>query len=189
MIDRKNTKYILILITSLLRCEHKIEDPYAIFVIPAGKHDSKWRFESLQSRTLKFVAIFDQSAIYQTDLDENQYDINKLMGFSDCNSFHHENSARFGWRWLDRKLEIHAYAYVGGERITEYIGDVSLDTAYDYQLQITSSNYVFYLHDHNPVRISRNSPCDRGLYYMLFPYFGGDETAPQDISIQVLTKY
>ncbi len=185
----KNLINVIIVFTLLFSCEQKIEDPYEVFVIPAGKHDNGWKLQSLQSRSLNFSAVFDESAIYKTSSEENQHDINKLAGFSDCNSFHHENSARFGWRWLDGKLEIHAYAYVNGERVTEYIGDVSLDEAYDYRLQMTDSDYVFYLQGYDPVRITRNSPCDRGFYYMLFPYFGGDETAPQDIVIRILTKF
>ncbi|MEQ9006908.1 MAG: hypothetical protein RLP12_03425, partial [Ekhidna sp.] len=153
------------------------------------KHANTWKMQSLQSKTLSFSAIFDHTAIYEAGTTENQHDIHKLMGFSDCNSTHHDNSARFGWRWLEGKLEIHAYVYVGGERITEYIGDVELNQPSDYQLQITDDHYVFYLQGYDPVRIKREAPCNKGLYYMLYPYFGGDEVAPHDILIQILTKY
>ena len=180
---------IIIIITALFSCEPAMEDPYENFIIPAGKHDNGWKMQSLQSKILDFSVIFDQSAIYETITKENQHDINKLMGFSDCNSMHHENSARFGWRWLNGKLEIHAYAYVNGERITTYIGDVTLNEPTGYQLQITADHYVFYLQGYEPVRIKRGASCNKGLYYMLFPYFGGDEVAPHDILIQILTKY
>lgn len=180
---------IIPVLAMLFSCEPALEDPYENFIIPAGKHANIWKLQSLQSKTLSFSAIFDQSAIYEATTVENQHDIHKLMGFSDCNSTHHENSARFGWRWLDSKLEIHAYIYVDGERITQYIGDVELNEPVDYQLQITNDHYVFYLQGHNPVRMTRKAPCSKGLYYMLFPYFGGDEVAPHDILIQILTKY
>lgn len=184
------TRILLILLLAVLfSCEPALEDPYENFIIPAGKHDNGWKMQSLQSKTLSFSAIFDQSAIYETKTVENQHDINKLMGFSDCNSNHHQNSARFGWRWLDGQLEIHAYAYVSGERITKLIGTVDLDQAVDYHIQLTNDHYVFYLQGYDPVRIKREAPCTIGLYYMLFPYFGGDETAPHDIHIQILTKY
>ncbi len=189
----KNTAMIrlllILLIAALFSCEPALEDPYENFIIPAGKHDNGWKMQSLQSKTLSFSAIFDQTAIYETQITENQHDINKLMGFSDCNSNHHENSARFGWRWLEDQLEIHAYAYVNGERKTKLIGAVELDKAYDYQLQLTNDHYVFYLEGYDPVSIERKAPCTRGLYYMLHPYFGGDEKAPHDILIQILTKY
>lgn len=179
----------LSILLMLFACEPALEDPYENFIIPEGKHDNGWKMQSQQSKRLNFSAIFDQTAIYRTTTSENQHDINKLMGFSDCNSMHHENSARFGWRWLDGKLEIHAYAYVNGERISQYIGNVALNEPTDYQLQITDEYYVFYLQGYDPVRIARETPCTKGLYYMLFPYFGGDEVAPHDILIQILTKY
>ena len=47
---------------------------------------------------IKFAAKFNSSAIYDLGND-NQDDVNKLFGFSDCYSAHHSNSARFGWRW------------------------------------------------------------------------------------------
>jgi hypothetical protein len=179
----------ILVLAMFFSCEPALEDPFENFIIPAGKHADIWKLQSLQSKTLSFSAIFDQSAIYEAAMAENQHDIHKLLGFSDCNSTHHDNSARFGWRWLDGKLEIHAYVYVNGERITQYIGDVELNQPVDYQLQITEDQYVFYLQGHSPVRMTRKAPCSKGLYYMLFPYFGGDEVAPHDILIQILTKY
>ncbi|MEP1114877.1 hypothetical protein [Ekhidna sp.] len=177
------------LVLILISCEQAMEEPYETFFIPSGKHDNGMKIQSLQTKTLKFSAIFNETAIYETQTLENQEDINKLMGFSDCNSHHHKNSARFGWRWLNNQLEIHAYAYANGERITEYIGSVKLNEPYDYQIQLTNDAYVFYLEGLDPVRITRKSPCTRGLYYMLFPYFGGNEVAPHDMTIQILTKY
>src|SRR5690348_438301 len=56
-------------------------------------------FKEIELNEMKFIVKFDSSAIYQTQLAENQYDINKLYGFSDNNSDHHQYSARFGWRW------------------------------------------------------------------------------------------
>ena len=55
----------------------------------------------------KFVVKFDSTSIYNTLIPSNQYDINKLYGFSDNDSVHHLYSARFGWRWSDqaRKLK------------------------------------------------------------------------------------
>lgn len=180
---------IAILIFSMSSCESEFKEPYENFILPEGKHSSKIKTQSLQSAFLKFDAIFDQSAIYQTKTKENQHDINKLLGFSGCNSFHHVNSARFGWRWLKGNLEIHAYSYVNGERITKYIGTVNLDSSYSYQINMTSNSYIFYLEGFDPVEIERGNHCERGLYYMLFPYFGGDEVAPHDIIIQVKINY
>ena len=184
----KRLPFILI-IPVLFHCEPAIETPFENFIIPKGKHDQGLKLQSQQSDVLNFTAIFDHTAIYETRNEENQFDINKLMGFSDCNSFHHDHSARFGWRWLEGKLEIHAYAYVNGERITKLIGDIELNKAYNYRLKLNDDAYVFYLSGFDTVSIERQPPCQRGLYYVLYPYFGGDEKAPHDILIQVRTNY
>ncbi len=63
-------------------------------------------FSSVQYTELKFVVKFDSSAIYSTIDPSNQYDINKLYGFSDNNAEHQKFSARFGWQWSDKALHI-----------------------------------------------------------------------------------
>ncbi|MEM9337771.1 MAG: hypothetical protein AAGA66_03525 [Bacteroidota bacterium] len=179
----------LILMVMLTACEKALVEPYENFILPAGKHSGSFPFQSLQSTSLKFKAVFNESAIYQTGLKENQHDINKLMGFSDCNAHHHENSARFGWRWLDGQLEIHAYTYTNGERNTEFVGNVELDRAYEYHIELNENSYDFYLQDVGTITMRRSKFCSTGLYYMLYPYFGGNEKAPHDITIQVRMVY
>jgi len=180
---------ILLTIGMLSSCEEAYVEPYETFVIPAGKHNKGFKVESLQAETLAFTAIFDESARYDTNDPVNQHDINKLMGFSDCNAHHHANSARFGWRWLDENLEIHAYVYNNGERQTEKIGTIEIGQPAEFQLTLLSNNYLFTVNGYKPVEIDRNSKCEIGLYYMLYPYFGGDEVAPHDISIQIKRNY
>ncbi|MEO9967842.1 MAG: hypothetical protein ABJF11_18765 [Reichenbachiella sp.] len=174
----------------LISCEPEWEEPYKVYKISQGTHTPLIpKVSSMQSETLMFNAIFDESAIYQNITEENQQDINKLMGFSDCNSMHHDNSARFGWRWFKDRLEIHAYCYVNGERVTAYIGTAEINEKVDYLLNVSDSQYSFQIGNEAPVIITRGDVCNIGVYYMLYPYFGGDETAPHDISIQIRTIY
>lgn len=174
----------------LSACESVFEEPFETFIIPSGKHSSnKLTIQSLQTTRLRFEALFDSTAIYETQIPENQYDINKLMGFSECNDQHHTNSARFGWRWLEGALEIHTYVYNEGVRTSELIGVVQLEQSYTYILEFREADYVFTVDDMDPVVVPRTSTCDRGVYYMLFPYFGGDEVAPHDIRIKVKFIY
>lgn len=174
----------------LISCEPEWEEPYKVYKISRGTHAPLIpKISSMQSETLMFNAIFDESAKYQNKLEENQQDINKLMGFSDCNSKHHNNSARFGWRWFEDQLEIHAYCYVNGDRIVQYIGTVELNEKADYLLHVSDTQYTFRIKDEAPVIIDRGDVCNIGVYYMLYPYFGGDEVAPQDINIQIRTMY
>lgn len=161
------------------------------YLIPNGQHESKVqggfaadKIRTLKSTTLSFTARFDESARYDLGND-NQYDINKLIGFSDCNSLHHENSIRFGWRYSIEKnnIEIFAYAYSNAVMNFHYMGDVAIDETAYYQIQITDHAFVLQLNGEVSLEIERTANCDKGLYYMLFPYFGGDEVAPHDVSI------
>ncbi len=172
----------------LLSCEPVIEMPFEIYTIPKGKHYSTYKTEFLQADYLAFDAQFDESAQYISSTEENQWDTNKLFGFADCNSHHHDNSVRFGWRWIDDRIEILAYCYVNGERIIEQIGITHPGEVNQYRIELTDTEYRLTM-DSNSVSIPRTKPCDRGAYYLLFPYFGGDETAPHDISILIRREY
>lgn len=180
----KNLFYFLIL-AFLVSCEPEWVDPYETFVIEKGSHGNFGRIQSLVSDETHFRAIFNETAIYTSGTAENQHDANKLLGFSDCNSHHHQHSARFGWRWLNDQLEIVAYCYNSGKRIIEYVGAVELNEMNDYYITLTENSYEFRLNNGPVVSIPRIKPCDRGFYYMLWPYFGGDEVAPHNIEIKV----
>ncbi|MDX5422996.1 MAG: hypothetical protein LPK14_12135, partial [Hymenobacteraceae bacterium] len=113
----------------------------------------------------------------------NQADINKLYGLSDCSTDHHTNSARFGWRWYENRLEIHAYTYLNTVRRSALIGTVALGAPATYELQLKDGEYLFIL---NGKRLALPRACTgKGEGYQLYPYFGGDETAPHDISIVI----
>lgn len=142
------------------------------FVIKEGNHNSVRLFAP--AHDLDFSAKFDHSAVYDPDPEG---DLNKLLGFS-CGD-HHDNSARFGWRWND-SLEIHAYMYFSGQRYTEYITSIDFEW-HDYELRTNDTAYVFVIDT-----ITRYYNFDKsGVGYMLFPYFGGDDPAPHDVTIMV----
>jgi len=185
------TNVTAVLAVALLHtsCEEEA-DMFQLFITKKGEHYSTPRMaQSLQTSKLSFDAIFDCTAIYQFDDMEGYDSKNKLLGFSDCNSLHHENSARFVWQWFNNQLEIHAYCYVDGNRVEEFIGVVHIDQMNHYELSIQGEHYVFRLNNQNPVIIKRGTTCNRGLYYMLWPYFGGSLPAPHDISIRLRIGY
>ena len=154
------------------------------YVIEEGEHSSTTRVSLHSGSEMVLEALFDASAIYETVDPSNQADINKLMGFSDCSSHHHSNSARFGWRWYDDELQIHAYTYADGTRSHELLGTAELDAVEDYRIEIDANRYLFTF-DGATTEMDRG--CSGGSIgsYQLFPYFGGDETAPHDITILV----
>ncbi len=153
------------------------------YVIREGEHHATLTYESIELENMKFKALFDSTAIYQTTDPVNQVDINKLYGLSDCNSYHHTNSARFGWRWYEGKLEIWAYCYENGEQTSAFVDTVSLNQFYDYKISFEKNKYIFQLNDK---AIEMPRVCeDKARGYKLFPYFGGDEAAPKNISIWI----
>lgn len=180
---------IIILLPSsiLFSCEEVVDNITEEYTVKEGKHYSTYAVEMLQSDVLTFNAYFDETAEYNLE-SVDQWDTNKLFGFADCNSHHHEHSARFGWRWLDGKIDIIAYCYVSGERVIEKIGETAPNTKNYYQIKLTDDAYEFTFDDET-VSIQRNKPCDRGVYYLLFPYFGGNNPAPHDINIFIERIY
>lgn len=182
-------KLIIVAITILLiSCEEKW-DLFRTFIIPQGKHYSTPRImEALQSETLSFVAVFDESAIYDLHDPYLQSNKNKLYGFADCNSQHQENSARFAWQWFNDHLEIWAYCYVNGERIEKFISIVDINTENEYKIQLTKTSYIFTLNDVTEI-VERGNVCNTGVYYKLWPYFGGSVPAPHKVSIKIKDLY
>jgi hypothetical protein len=170
-------------------CEDCVE-PSRTFIIRKGDHFSSTRVsESLQSDVLEFDAMFDSTAIYDLGDDALQSSKNKLLGFSDCNSLHHENSARFAWQWLNNRLEIYAYTYVNATRQEAFIGVVKIGQFNRYVLSVQKDYYQFQLNNGNPVNMPRGHVCNQGIYYKLWPYFGGSVPAPHDVHIVIKDTY
>ncbi|MBB6610308.1 hypothetical protein H7F15_04590 [Pontibacter sp. Tf4] len=154
-----------------------------VYTIKKGEHSSASPFVLRTASSLKFEATFDASAIYQTTDKANQGDINKLYGLADCRTEHHSNSARFGWRWYNNRLEIHAYSYLNKTRQSELVGVVELNKAYIYEIVLQDNKYIFRLNNAT-IELPRHctGPAEG---YQLYPYFGGDEVAPHDITIAI----
>lgn len=171
----------------LFSCKRDESDPFVTYIIKKGNHYTEDRSVGiLNSKSLHFKANLDSSCVYTTKNPTNQYDINKLFGFSDCNSVHHENSARFGWNWQNNKLNIFAYCYTNGNVKNQFITSIDLNKEYDYRISTDGNKYVFTLDDKT---IIMDRGCSdnfsKNTRLKLYPYFGGDETAPHDIKILI----
>ena len=155
------------------------------YTIKKGNHRASGIHSGLfVSSELSIKAKFDNSAIYTSKVPANQWAINKLFGFSDCYSHHHTNSARFGWRYLNSKLELIAYNYVKKQRWEEKIGDLKIGEWQDMKIKMDGSNYIFSFAG-KTLKMPRGCSGKRANGYTLFPYFGGEETAPHDIKIEI----
>jgi len=189
-------KLLILLVLVFSACSEMYVVPEDHYLIKAGKHESQLsngmsidKLSALKTNRLMFTARFDESARY--DLGNNDhFDINKLLGFSEANQHHHKNSVRFGWRYNlnSEKVEIFSYVYKDSELEYDLITDVSLNVTLEYQINLFDNSYEFVVDGITKV-VERNAEQKVGVYYKLYPYFGGDEPAPHDISIFIKEGY
>ncbi|MDF2456569.1 MAG: hypothetical protein K0R51_2562 [Cytophagaceae bacterium] len=182
----------LLLTGIFFSCSKKTDDPNPStfngtkYTIVSGAHESTQQLVFKTTNELRFKAKFDSSAIYTTSDPLNQDDTNKLYGLSDCGSVNHQtNSARFGWRWFNNQLEIMSYCYIDGLRPEPVrVATVALNTVNSYSIAFKSDKYIFTVNDSSKVEVYKN--CNyNSIRNKLYPYFGGDETAPHEIRIWI----
>lgn len=157
---------------------------YTNFTIREGQHYCDQNsVKSVRTSEMRFMVKFDNSAIYQTVVPENQYDINKLWGFSEGINNQY-NSARIGWSWNNDALRLYAYVYASGVRHYQEITSVAIGSDISCSIKLAGNTYLFTV---NSVSISlpRGSSTSQASGYQQYPYFGGDETAPHLISIMI----
>ncbi|MFC4604171.1 hypothetical protein [Rhodococcus kronopolitis] len=133
---------------------------------------------------------------------EDQFDWNKLPGFSDCGDIDlARNGAMFGWRWrtdtTPRVLELVPYANADG--VHQYPQNALATLSHDdlaaleslrYTIEIDGPVYRFAIDGtirdravHESATLPRSCPthpADAGRWYSGF-YFGGTSTAPSQI--------
>lgn len=154
------------------------------YLLPKDQHASpESSYKLVQKESMQFVARFDSSCIYATFDPKNSGDINKLYGFSDCGSFHHENSARVGWAWNGRSIDLYAYCYADSVRSSRLLGAVNIGDTVTLGITPKANEYIFEMNGKVVTALKRGCNATGIHGYQLFPYFGGDETAPHDMHI------
>lgn len=155
------------------------------YVIEFGGHFcNDNNFVSTSLNAINFMVKFDSSAIYNTTDPSNQDDINKLYGFSDNNAQHHQYSARIGWRWSNNALRLFGYTYNEGIVDSKELAPVDIGKENLCSIKITSQHYIFSINGMTD-SLRRKSTTAKAEGYKLYPYFGGDETAPHKITILI----
>jgi hypothetical protein len=160
--------------------------------IKKGRHRTNRPKLGLHWKKNKIVyeVVFNFDCRYETEDKKNQLDINKLFGLSF--GLHHKNSARFGWRDNgEGKIDILAYVYRNGKRVTEsegiYIETVEVGRTYTMDITVTNDVYMFTIIKGS--KLVGATIVDHGdllpIGYYLNPYFGGDEKAPHDMVIEL----
>jgi hypothetical protein len=161
------------------------------YKIKKGKfYSSGLHLDIVLKNKISFEVSFDASCLESIPLPDN-YDINKVYGFSDSYS-HHKYSARVGWRCVDiteGKIELVTYCYVNGIRIPEFTlckvlpGQIAKIT-----IENTPYSYNFTC-DNGDILTSNKVVKDKAhrwfLKYKLYPYHGGTYPAPHDMKIMI----
>lgn len=157
---------------------------FSTFTIQKGAHYCDQNIiKSVSTAEMKFIVRFDNSAIYQTDDPENQYDINKLWGFSE-DTDNHYNSARIGWSWNNEVLRLYGYAYANGILYYQEITPVAIGTDIMCSVKPESTRYFFTVNGVS-VSLPRGPSTPQASGFQQYPFFGGDEVAPQLITILI----
>ena len=161
------------------------------FTIGSGHHKSNHDFIARPhlgkhvDRQLNFRVSFATDAAYTSSNASNQSDWNKLMGLTTDRI--HKNSIRLGWRWSPgkQKVELGFYGYLDSQRVMVYLTDVAPGASIDCELRMTNAGLS--VRAGNAVYTQAGS-LGVGLpttWVLHSAYFGGDETAPHDIHVNV----
>lgn len=157
---------------------------YSTFKIQQGAHYcDQNNIKPVRISEMKFIVKFDSSAIYQTVDPENQYDINKLWGFSE-DTDNHYNSARIGWSWNNDAMRLYGYVYANGILNYQEITPVSIGSEITCSIKLAGNTYLFTVNGMG-ISLPRGPSTSEALGYQQYPYFGGDEAAPHLITILI----
>jgi hypothetical protein len=162
------------------------KDGFTEYVIEAGaNYTTANGYKPISNRKeMHFLALLDSNCIYTSANPANQGDINKLYGFSDCNSTHQESSARVGWNWNGHAFDLYAYCYVNSNRQSKLLGSVQPMQQLDLSIRITENKYIFLINGKEGT-MDRECSTESIEGYQLYPYFGGDEPAPHRMTVYI----
>ena len=180
-------KIKLLIFIFLISCSKEIDDlGFRVYTIPAGEHSSGSFINHPVNSRIKFDFMLDESAIYQTEIPENQHDVNKIYGISDFGVKHQKYSIRLGWRYLNEQLELCWLRHEEGRHTSATIKTIEPNEIYSVVIDIKTFYYIVIV-DNDTTLVRRRPEGNWGLIrrYYLYPYFGGNEYAPHDIKIKI----
>jgi len=166
------------------------------YVIHKGKHRA-WPLSFglyWNKKHIERDVVFDQTCKYDLPGVYDDGDINKLFGIGYFPG-HHTDSARFGWVYNNSsgKIDLYAYCYVNGERIFKFLCDVRLHQRVRCMIDVIGDVYSLTVIDaFNSYFIYGGLDIKHDHYkklgYKLSCYFGGNNTAPHTINIEIKKK-
>ncbi len=163
--------------------------------IEAGAHEPALKRKAgmlISPREISATVKFDSTCMYDvTQVDE--WDYNKLFGFGFMGADeqhwgqapHQVDGARIAWRWNARKkqIDLGAYAYVEGKRITYDLGGMKINEERRLTIKIDYNSRVYKILDAPDIPFTHK----KTVGYRNGLYFGGNQPAPQ--KIRVMIKY
>ena len=177
----------LLILLLLVSCSKEVDDlGFRVYTIPAGEHSSGSFLNHPDNSRISFQIILDESAYYETEIPENQHDVNKIYGMSDFGLRHQKYSIRLGWRYLKNELQLCWLRHEEGRHSSATIRTIEPGVIYDATIDIKTFYYVIVI-DNDTTLVRRRPEGNWGLIrrYYLYPYFGGNEYAPHDITIKI----
>ena len=161
----------------------------ATYTIKAGNHYSGFHFGLTFANHVGFTCTFDESCLYHLG-NTDDYDINKLYGFSTTYNHHHQ-SARIGWRSLDgKRIEVLTYSYKDSVRDTNdcVLGVVLPGQSFHCTITDTEQTYEYTVTLDGATTTASNpkSPDKVWFKYLLYPFFGGNEPAPHTMKMTLI---
>ena len=178
-------KFLILLF--LVSCTKEIDDlGFRVYTIPAGEHSSGSFINHPNDSKISFQFILDESAYYETEIPENQDDVNKIYGFSDFGVRHQKYSIRLGWKYMDNELQLCWLRHEQGVHSSAKIRAIEPDVIYNATIDIKTFYYVIVI-DNDTTLVRRRPEGNWGLIRRnyLYPYFDGNEYAPHDITIKI----
>jgi hypothetical protein len=156
------------------------------YTIKKGEHYSTHLFKPYLGFKKEFnlTIQFTDSCRYNLG-DIDQLDINKLFGVSFGD--HQKNSIRIGWNYnlFTDKIDVFSYVYEGGVRKYEKIEEVFINEIFTLKLDLNFTNNAFSIISDTTIYFREFGYPKMKLGYYLYPYFGGNKPAPQDIIINM----
>jgi len=177
----------VLLILLFVSCSKQTDDlGFRTYIIPEGEHSSGTFINHPDNSRITFDFILDESAIYYTEVPENQSDVNKIYGMSDFGKLHQKYSIRLGWRYIDGEIELCWLRHEQGRHSSATIRTIEPNEIYNATIDITTFYYIIVING-DTTEVRRRPEGYWGLVrrYYLYPYFGGNEYAPHDITIKI----
>lgn len=143
-----------------------------------------------RKNTISRRITFNEDCRYIID-GVDQWDWSKLYGFCFGITGIHKNSVRFGWRYNPKteKIEVCRILYYGNPVIhkMEYLTSVEVGSKHEYtivhEIEGDIMHVTMYIDDEKWETSINRPPCR--LRFGSGLYFGGNQKAPQEVSIIV----